>query len=342
LNEDPSPIILEDDLEAAEKLRAGCKRLLAEVGKVIVGQPDTVRGVLTALFAGGHVLLEGVPGLGKTLLVRTLAQALDLGFNRVQFTPDLMPADITGTTLIAEAPDGSREFKFQPGPLFAQIVLADEINRATPKTQSALLEAMQEHAVTVGGVTRPLGEPFFVLATQNPIEQEGTYPLPEAQLDRFLVKLVVPFPTRAELNGVLDRTTTAAPPAASKVMDAAAVLAGMQLVREVLVAGPVQDYAVRLLLATHPKGDGATADAGRYLRAGASPRGAQAMILAGKVRALLHGRFNVGFEDIRAGFLPALRHRVMTNYHAEAEGVTPDDVIARLLQLVPREESERG
>ena len=327
---DPRPLP-----DRAAEFRRQFAALEAEVGKVIVGQPDTVRGVLTALFAGGHVLLEGVPGLGKTLLVRTLAHALALSFNRVQFTPDLMPADITGTTLIAEAPNGSREFRFQPGPLFAQIVLADEINRATPKTQSALLEAMQEHSVTVGGVTRHLGEPFFVLATQNPIEQEGTYPLPEAQLDRFLVKLVVPFPTRSELNGVLDRTTRTDVPTATTVMDAAGVAEGMRLVREVVVAGPVQDYAVRLLLATHPTGEGATADAGRYLRAGASPRGAQAMILGGKVRALLDGRFNVSFDDVRAGFLPACRHRVMLNFEAQAENVSPDTVLAGILAAVP-------
>src|SRR4051794_30129408 len=242
----------------AEQFRTRFAALEAEIGKVIVGQPDVVRGVLTALFVGGHVLLEGVPGLGKTLLVRTLAQALDLSFNRVQFTPDLMPSDVTGTNIITEDEHGRRQFRFQPGPLFAQLVLADEINRATPKTQSALLEAMQEHCVTVAGTAHTLVEPFFVLATQNPIEQEGTYPLPEAQLDRFFFKLLVPFTTREELNLILDRTTRNERQEASQVMDAGEIAKWMGLVREVLVAAPVQDYAIRLLLATHPEGEYAT------------------------------------------------------------------------------------
>ncbi|HVK19056.1 MAG TPA: AAA family ATPase, partial [Fimbriiglobus sp.] len=296
--------------ERAAQFRQRFAALEAEIGKVIVGQPDIVRGVLTCLFVGGHALLEGVPGLGKTLLVRTLAQALDLKFARIQFTPDLMPSDIIGTNIISEAPDGRRDFRFQSGPLFAQIVLADEINRATPKTQSALLEAMQEHSVTVGGTVHRLEEPFLVLATQNPIEQEGTYPLPEAQLDRFLFKLLVPFTTRDELNRILDRTTRNENPLAGQVMDASEITQWQALVREVLVAAPVQDYAIRLLLSTHPQGEFATADANRYLRCGASPRGAQALILAGKVRALLDGRFNVSFEDVRKVFFPALRHRV--------------------------------
>ncbi len=327
--------------ERAAQFRQRFAALEAEIGKVIVGQPDTVRGVLTCLFVGGHALLEGVPGLGKTLLVRTLAQALDLKFARIQFTPDLMPSDIVGTNIITEAPDGKRDFRFQPGPLFAQIVLADEINRATPKTQSALLEAMQEHSVTVGGTVHRLEEPFLVLATQNPIEQEGTYPLPEAQLDRFLFKLLVPFTTRDELNRILDRTTRNENPHAGKVMDAGEITQWQQLVREVLVAAPVQDYAIRLVLATHPQGEFATADANRYLRCGASPRGAQALILAGKVRALLEGRYNVSFEDIRKVFFPAMRHRVLLNFEAQAENVAADTVLAAVLNEVKEKEDGR-
>jgi MoxR-like ATPase len=317
--------------ERAAQFRQRFASLEAEIGKVIVGQPETVRGVLTCLFVGGHCLLEGVPGLGKTLLVRTLANALDLKFSRIQFTPDLMPSDVIGTNIISESDDRRRGFSFQAGPLFAQIVLADEINRATPKTQSAMLEAMQEHSVTVGGVVHKLQEPFFVLATQNPIEQEGTYPLPEAQLDRFFFKLNVPFTTRDELNTILDRTTKNAFPAAGKVMDASEIITWQALVREVLVAAPVQDYAIRLLLATHPNGEYALPETNRFLRAGASPRGAQAMVLAAKLRALLEGRFNVGFEDIRNVFLPAMRHRVLMNFEAQAENVASDSVLGAVL-----------
>src|SRR5256885_1717982 len=300
--------------ERAAQFRQRFAALEAEIGKVIVGQPDIVRGVLTCLFVGGHVLLEGVPGLGKTLLVRTLAQALDLKFNRIQFTPDLMPSDIIGTNIISEAADGKRVFSFQPGPIFAQIVLADEINRATPKTQSALLEAMQEHSITVGGTIHRLQEPFFVMATQNPIEQEGTYPLPEAQLDRFFFKLVVNYSGREEMATILDRTTKNEWPQPDKIMDGPEIRKWQALIREVLVAAPVQDYAIRLVLASHPQGEFATADTNRYLRVGASPRGAQALVLAAKVRALLQGRFNVSFEDIRSMYLPALRHRVLLNF----------------------------
>ena len=321
--------------ERAAQFRQRFADLEKEIGKVIVGQPEVVRGVLTCLFVGGHVLLEGVPGLGKTLLIRTLAQALDLEFNRIQFTPDLMPSDIIGTNIISESEDGRRDFRFQSGPIFAQIVLADEINRATPKTQSALLEAMQEHSVTVGGTVHKLVEPFFVLATQNPIEQEGTYPLPEAQLDRFLFKLTVPFTTRAELNLILDRTTRNENPQPSKVMDTGEIGTWMKLVREVLVANPVQDYAIRLLLATHPESEFATADTNRYLRCGGSPRGAQALILSGKVRALLEGRYNVSFEDIRKVFFPALRHRILLNFEAQAENISPDTVLASIVNDVP-------
>jgi MoxR-like ATPase len=320
--------------ERAARFRERFAALEAEIGKVIVGQPEIVRGVLTGLFVGGHVLLEGVPGLGKTLLVRTLAAALDLHFSRIQFTPDLMPSDIIGTNIISESEGGRREFRFQKGPLFAQIVLADEINRATPKTQSALLEAMQEHVVTVGGVSHTLQEPFFVLATQNPIEQEGTYPLPEAQLDRFFFKLVVPFTTREELNLILDRTTRNEFPQAKKVMDAGEIREWMSLVREVLVAAPVQDYAIRLLLATHPNNEFATEDTNRFLRAGGSPRGAQTLILAAKLRALLEGRYNVSFQDIRSVFLPAMRHRVLLNFEAQAENITSDTVLSAILNAI--------
>ena len=323
----------------ADLFRKRFAALEAEIGTVIVGQPDVVRGVLTCLFVAGHVLLEGVPGLGKTLLVRTLSQALDLSFNRVQFTPDLMPSDITGTNIITESEQGRREFRFQRGPLFAQIVLADEINRATPKTQAALLEAMQEHCVTVAGTAHRLDEPFFVLATQNPIEQEGTYPLPEAQLDRFFFKVLVPFTTRAELNLILDRTTRGEMPKAAKVMDAAEIQTWMRLIRdEVIVAGPVQDYAIRLLLATHPNSPFAVPETNRFLRAGASPRGAQALLLAGKVRALLAARFNVSFEDIRAAFPAAMRHRVLLNFEAQAENVASDTVLSAVLTGVKERE----
>jgi MoxR-like ATPase len=320
--------------ERAEAFRQAYGRVHREIGKVIVGHADIVHGVLTCLFVGGHALLEGVPGLGKTLLVRTLAQALDLTFNRVQFTPDLMPSDIIGTNIINEAPDGRRVFSFQPGPVFAQIVLADEINRATPKTQSALLEAMQEHSVTVGGTIHRLQEPFFVMATQNPIEQEGTYPLPEAQLDRFFFKLLVNYSGREEMATILDRTTRNEWPAPEKVMDGAEVRRWQQLVREVLVAPPVQDYAIRLVLATHPGGPFAAAETNKFIRFGASPRGAQALVLAGKVRALLEGRYNVSFEDIRRVYLPALRHRVLLNFEAQAENVPADDVLMKVLAEV--------
>jgi MoxR-like ATPase len=320
--------------ERAAQFRDRFRALEAEIGKVIVGQPEVVRGVLTCLFVGGHVLLEGVPGLGKTLLVRTLASALSLKFARIQFTPDLMPSDIVGTNIISETPDGKRQFQFQPGPLFAQIVLADEINRATPKTQSALLEAMQEHSVTVGGTVHKLEEPFLVLATQNPIEQEGTYPLPEAQLDRFFFKLTVPFTTREELNLILDRTTKNEWPKAGAVMDADEIRVWQSLVREVLVAAPVQDYAIRLLLATHPGNEFATADANRFFRAGASPRGAQTLILAAKLRAVLEGRYNVSFEDIRKVYFPAMRHRILLNFEAQAENISPDAVLAAIVNDV--------
>jgi MoxR-like ATPase len=324
--------------ERASEFRQAYARVQKEINKVIVGHADIVHGVLTCLFVGGHVLLEGVPGLGKTLLVRTLSQALDLSFNRIQFTPDLMPSDIMGTNIITEAGDGRRVFSFQPGPIFAQIVLADEINRATPKTQSALLEAMQEHSVTIGGTIHKLQEPFFVMATQNPIEQEGTYPLPEAQLDRFFFKLLVNYSGRDEMATILDRTTRNEWPKPDKVMDGAEVAQWQQLVREVLVAPPVQDYAIRLVLATHPGGEFAAAETNKYVRFGASPRGAQALVLAAKVRALLEGRYNASFEDIRLAYLPALRHRVLLNFEAQAENIPPDQVLGQ----VQKEVKEKG
>jgi MoxR-like ATPase len=317
--------------QRANQFRQAYGRVQAEIGKVIVGHTDIVHGVLTCLFVGGHALLEGVPGLGKTLLVRTLSQVLDLNFNRIQFTPDLMPSDIIGTNLINETPEGKRIFTFQPGPLFAQIVLADEINRATPKTQSALLEAMQEHSITVGGTIHRLKEPFFVMATQNPIEQEGTYPLPEAQLDRFFFKLLVTYSGREEMATILDRTTRGEWPTAEKVMDGAEIEQWQRLVREVLVAPPVQDYAIRLVLATHPQGEFAVPVTNKYIRFGASPRGAQALVLAGKVRALLEGRYNVSFEDVRRVYLPALRHRVLLNFEAQAENIPSDAVLTQIL-----------
>jgi MoxR-like ATPase len=318
---------------AVASFRADLDRLLAEIGRRLVGQSEVAGAVVSALLAGGHVLIEGVPGLGKTLLVRALAEALELTFSRVQFTPDLMPADIIGTNLIVDDP-GGRRFEFQRGPIFAQVVLADEINRATPKTQSALLEAMQEQSVTVGKQTYPLPPPFFVLATQNPIEMEGTYPLPEAQLDRFTFKLRVEFPPRADLHGILDRTTGAEPPAIRAVLGRDRLLEMRALVRQVPVARPVQDYVVRLIEATHPA-RAPIADVKRFVRYGSSPRGAQAIILAAKIEALRAGRFAPSFADVRRVALPALRHRVLLNFEGEAEGVTSDVVVERLLAALP-------
>ncbi|HYT88589.1 MAG TPA: MoxR family ATPase [Gemmataceae bacterium] len=320
--------------ERAEQFRKAYARIQGEIGKVIVGHTEIVHGVLTCLFVGGHALLEGVPGLGKTLLVRTLSQALDLKFKRIQFTPDLMPSDIIGTNIISESEAGKRVFSFQPGPIFAQIVLADEINRATPKTQSALLEAMQEHSVTIGGTIHKLEEPFFVMATQNPIEQEGTYPLPEAQLDRFFFKLIVEYSGREEMATILDRTTRGEWPKAERVMDGGEIRHWQQLIREVLLAPPVQDYAIRLVMATHPQGEFAAAETNKFIRFGSSPRGAQALVLAAKVRALLEGRYNVSFEDIRRVYLPAMRHRVLLNFEAQAESIPPDAVLAEVLKEV--------
>jgi MoxR-like ATPase len=311
--------------------------LKTEVGKVIVGHDAIVDGTLIAVFAGGHILLEGVPGLGKTLLVRTLSEALDLPFNRIQFTPDLMPADIVGTNMVVENTSGKREFQFQHGPIFANLILADEINRATPKTQSAMLEAMQEKSVTAGGQIRKLSEPFFVMATQNPIDQEGTYPLPEAQLDRFFFKLLVTYPNAEHLHEVLTRTTEGRRAQVNKVLSGPQLIELQNLVKQVPVASHVKDYAVRLILATHPKTETALPITNQYLRFGSSPRGAQTLLLAGKVRALTAGRFNVSYEDLEAVAQPTLRHRLILNFEAEAEGITTDMVLEQILKEVSKE-----
>jgi MoxR-like ATPase len=318
----------------AEEFAARYKAVREQLGRVIVGHSDIVHGVLTCLFVGGHCLLEGVPGLGKTLLVRTLAQTLDLDFSRIQFTPDLMPADILGTNMVVETPEGKRLFEFQKGPIFTQICLADEINRATPKTQSALLEAMQERRISIAGQIFQLEAPFFVMATQNPLEQEGTYPLPEAQLDRFFFKLIVGYSGREELSAIIDRTTRGVDVTPDKVMDGAEIVKWQRLIREVIVAPHVQDYIVRLTLATHPEGQFAQAITNQYLRWGASPRGAQTVALASKVRALLSGRYNVSFEDVRRVFIPAMRHRVILNFEAQAEGIDTDHVLTEILKKV--------
>ena len=319
------------------KFRATYDALTAEIGKVIVGQKTIVNGTVNALFANGHVLLEGVPGLGKTLLVRTLSQVLDLSFNRIQFTPDLMPADVIGTNMVHETSDGKRAFDFQHGPIFSHLILADEINRATPKTQSAMLEAMQEGSVTAGGKIRKLDSPFFVLATQNPIDQEGTYPLPEAQLDRFFYKLLVGYPSADELSEVIARTTEENQVQVNKVVDGHALSELQLMVKQVPVASHVKDYAIRLVLASHPNTETALEITNKFLRFGSSPRGAQSLLLGAKVRALTEGRFNVSFDDIHAVALPALRHRLIVNFEAEAEGITTDHILDKILSEVPRD-----
>jgi MoxR-like ATPase len=313
--------------------RTDLDRLLSEIGRRLVGQTDVVGAVAAAMLAGGHVLVEGVPGLGKTLLVRTAAAALDLSFSRVQFTPDLMPADVIGTNLIVDDP-GGRRFEFQKGPIFAHVVLADEINRATPKTQSALLEAMQEQSVTVGKQTYALPPPFFVLATQNPIEMEGTYPLPEAQLDRFLFKLRALPPSGAELHEILDRTTGDREEPTRAVLGRERLLEMRALVRQVPVARPIQDFVVRLVEATDPARS-PLGEVGRFVRYGSSPRGAQALILGAKIEALRAGRFAPSFADVRRVAIPALRHRVLLNFDGEAEGITADALIEKLLAALP-------
>jgi MoxR-like ATPase len=325
--------VVESMQQEASRFRERYAAVREQIGRVIVGHDEIVHGVLTAMFVGGHCLLEGVPGLGKTMLIRTLSETLSLDFNRIQFTPDLMPSDILGTNIIVEN-EGRREFQFQKGPIFTQICLADEINRATPKTQSALLETMQEGTVTVAGTRYELKKPFFVLATQNPIEQEGTYPLPEAQLDRFLFKLVVGYSSREELNTIVDRTTRGVTIVPDKVMNGEEIVHWQQLVRQVVLAKHVQDYIARLILATHPEGSLAPDVTNQYIRWGASPRGAQTIALASKVRALLDGRYNVSFEDIRRVFLPSLRHRVLLNFEAQAEGIEVDRVLLDILEKV--------
>jgi MoxR-like ATPase len=313
---------------------AGFNALRSEVEKVIVGQREIIDHVLIGMFAGGHVLLEGVPGLGKTLLIKTLAEGLELSFSRIQFTPDLMPADIIGTNIIVEDPSGRKHFEFQQGPIFAHILLSDEINRATPKTQSALLEGMQEGYVTVGGASRPLPAPFFVLATQNPIEMEGTYPLPEAQLDRFIFKLRVRYPAIEELNAIIDRTTQARQVAIRRVMSGPAVLGYRELIREVPIASHVRDFASSIVMATHPEWEHAPDITRRFVRYGASPRGGQALVLGAKVRALCQGRFNVSIDDLKALAAPALRHRVILNFEGEAEAVDTDTLIGDIMENV--------
>ncbi len=317
------------------------QRVMNEVGKMIVGMRDVVEKVVIAMITGGNVLLEGVPGLGKTQLVKVLSQALQIDFRRVQFTPDLMPADILGTNMVTEDSTGKRTLQFQRGPVFTHLLLADEINRATPRTQSALLEAMEEHSVTVGGITYKLEEPFFVLATQNPVEQAGTYPLPAAQLDKFMFKLIVGYPTFEELDEVIERTTTSVPPEIERVTSRDEILRMRQLVRSVPVAGHVESYAARLALATDPASQYATEMVRKFIRHGSSPRGVLALILGGKIRALLDGRYSLGCGDIQNIAPAALRHRLAINFDGESDGITSDDVIADLLKQVPEFEEDR-
>jgi MoxR-like ATPase len=319
--------------EQAKKFRENCEALEREIGKAIVGHQDVVRQVIVSILAEGHALLEGVPGIGKTLLVRTISQCINLRFSRIQFTPDLMPADIIGTNIVVEDGQGRKHFEFQKGPIFGNIVLADEINRATPKTQSALLEAMQEKAVTVSGSRYALEEPFFVLATQNPIEMEGTYPLPEAQVDRFIFKVEVPSSKLEELMEVIDRTTGQEPPQPKAVLAGRDIQDMRALAKEVPIASHVKEYAARLVLATHPAEGSALAR--KYLRYGSSPRGAQSLVRAGKILALMKGRYNVAFSDIKEAAIPALRHRLILNFEAEAEGIRPDTILSKIIAELP-------
>lgn len=318
-----------------ELFRKQFRRVQQEISKVIVGNEETIEGTLTSMLAHGHVLMEGIPGLGKTKLVQTLSDVLHLKFSRIQFTPDLMPGDIVGSNVVRENEAGEKFLDFQPGPIFANIILADEINRATPKTQSALLEAMQEKSVTVGKVTHQLEMPFFVLATQNPLEMEGTYPLPEAQLDRFFFKLKVTYPDVEGLHEILDRTTRLDEPVVERVLDRNEILEMRKTVRSVPIARQVQEYAIRLNLATHPESSHAHPMAKRYVRYGASPRGAQALVIGGKIHALLHGRVYVSCEDLKAMVLPALRHRILLNFEGEADRIDPDTILRGILESLP-------
>ncbi len=327
------------ELLAPERFAELAVAIESEVGRYIVGQQQLVRQTLISLLAGSHALLEGVPGLGKTMLVRTLADALELDFSRIQFTPDLMPADIVGTNIIVEE-GGERRFRFQPGPIFSNLVLADEINRATPKTQSALLEAMQEHSVTVAKQRYTLTEPFFVLATQNPLEMEGTYPLPEAQLDRFFFKIDVPFPSEEDLVAIMERTTGIEQPRVGKAASGVDVLAMQRLARDVPIASHVMAYAIRILRGTHPETERTPEIVKAYVRYGGSPRGAQAMVLGSKIHALLDGRFNVAYSDVQAVSAPALRHRIILNFEGEAEGISTDSVVRAIIAETPTEPAE--
>ncbi len=326
--------VTDETKQQLEDFRRDFALLKSEISKVIVGQSEILDDTILALVAGGHVLLEGVPGLGKTLTVRTLADALDLDFSRIQFTPDLMPADLIGTNMVIESDDGNKIFQFQKGPLFANVLLADEINRATPKTQSALLEAMQEHSVTVGGTTHILDEPFFVLATQNPLEMEGTYPLPEAQLDRFFCKLLVKYPSAREIESILDRTTESQNNAASAVLNGERILEMSAIARTIPISDEVRRYGIALVLATHPDHELVAEPTKKFVRFGASPRGIQALILGAKIRAILDSRFHVAREDLKAMAKPVLRHRLILNFEGQAEGVSTDDVIDQILEHV--------
>jgi len=321
--------------ESRGRVRSGVLRLEEAIANIIVGQEEVVRHVLTALFCGGHALLEGVPGLGKTLLVRTLSEVLQLDHKRIQFTPDLMPADILGTTIIIQGESGQREFRFEQGPVFTQVLLADEVNRAMPRTQSALLEAMQEASVTIGGRTHELDQPFVVLATQNPLEMEGTYPLPEAQLDRFMLKINVPYPSFEELKAIIDRTTSTEQNETSAVMSGEEIIDFRHIVRALPISEDVLKYALRLVFSTHPDEPSAPVATRKYVTYGASPRGAQALVLAAKFNALMAGRTQVDYEDIRETLLPVLRHRVILNFEANAAGVSSDTFLSELSLNVP-------